>query len=289
MLRLSRLSFLLHGLQAIVIRQDSLIEAQRQQLGEQKGKQAPKESPLVEQERLRSLEKQREELVGLGRQHSLLQEEFQRCRKACEEKGQELRALEARLLDSERSKAELEREREEWRRSSGGPEPETPVATEQLRRKPRSHARQFSLPSAQFTCLGMTPRQSSLQRRRSADESCLRGALTSEGPFDPPSASTDQSEGSGLPWPTGREAPLRTDCEAGAERGPAPDASLCLREESSGEESRSPSPSSSESSEEVTDMEQPQNIPEGSGSGQPAPAGGDPAPQPEDDEDDLYY
>uniref|UniRef100_UPI00398F2179 rho guanine nucleotide exchange factor 2-like n=1 Tax=Pristiophorus japonicus TaxID=55135 RepID=UPI00398F2179 len=312
MLRLSRLSVLLHGLQAMVVKQDSLLETQRQQLAEQRerlGRPGPREGALAEQERARAAEQQREELAGLRRQHGLLQEEFQRCRRAAEERCQELRALEARLQESERERAGLEREREEWRRRGQQAAAEDPgpqacplgPARPQLRRKTRSHTRQYSLPASQLSALGTNVLQ---QRRRSADESCLQRALSGDGSPGPWLGLDDQSEG---PWPAGRGPPPGPQRESGSgqgtERGPAQDGGPCLRpeglpeeeeeeEEESGEESASLSPSSSD---DDPDGEQAPNAAEGSGGGQPGPAADDPAPsppsagQPEEDEDDMYY
>ncbi|XP_041037694.1 rho guanine nucleotide exchange factor 2-like isoform X3 [Carcharodon carcharias] len=284
LLRLSRLSALLHGLQALVVKQDSVLELQRQQLGEQKerlNRQNSRESPLVEQERLRSMEKQREELVGLRRQHGLLQEEFQRCRKACEEKAQELRSLEARLQESEQSRVELQREMEEWRQ-----EAPVPALSEGQRRKKKSHSRQFSLPSAQFSGLNAN----ALQRRRSADESCLWAALSCEGwpepgPWPP---WRGQPEGSSaLPCLAGPETPAPTDPEeAEPEGGPRLRQAGPLEEEEESE-GESPPPSTAQ---EPADLEQLQNIPESYGSGQPAPGEGNPViDQLEEEDDDLYY
>ncbi|XP_067878921.1 rho guanine nucleotide exchange factor 2-like [Heterodontus francisci] len=306
-LKLSRLSVLLHGLQAIVVKQDSILESQRQQLGEQKdrlARQNSRDSGLAEQERLRSLEQLREELVGLRRQHGLLQEEFQRCRKASEEKAQEMRVLEARLQDSERRRAGLERQMEEWRQRAAGPEAgqEAPASAEQRRQK-KSHSRQFSLPSAQFSSLNVNALQSSQQRRSSADESCLRATLSCEGSPSPWPGGCGQTE---VPGPERWATPLRkgfetaegvseeVDCGVAQEGGPLPEEEEEEEEEAeSGEESENSSPSSSE---DAAELQRTQNIPEGSSSGQPAPGGGSlgphslTTPQPEEDEDDdLYY
>ncbi|XP_078062257.1 rho guanine nucleotide exchange factor 2-like [Mustelus asterias] len=294
LLRLSRVSTLLHALQTIVVKQDSLLESQRQQLGDQRerlSRQNSRESPLVEQERARSAEKQREELAGLRRQHGLLQEEFQRCRRACEERAQEQRALEARLQESERCRVALERALEESGR-------EAPLQSEQAHRRKKSHTRQFSLPSAQLSGLTTNGQQNLLQRRRSADETCLWKALSCEGTPNPRIAGESHSEGPGCPWPEGQET---TACRAGEEEeeeeegegtesGPGREASIQegLLEEESEDESESPPPSSVE---DAAELGRPQNIPEGGDSDRPGPGGGEtPADlHVEEEDDDMYY
>ncbi|XP_072917387.1 rho guanine nucleotide exchange factor 2-like isoform X1 [Hemitrygon akajei] len=176
---LSQLSILLLSLQAVVVKQDSLLEEQWQEVSEQRERLtrlSSREGGPAELERLR------EELAGLRRQHGLLQVEFQRSRRTCEDRGQELRALEARLHDSERRREQLEREQGHCLQESPRPEAEgEDQAKTVLRCKKRAHTRQFSLPSAHVTCLSLSTAQSTSQRRRSADESSLRVVADSQG------------------------------------------------------------------------------------------------------------
>eukprot|EP00061_Rhincodon_typus_P004949 g23798.t1 len=149
---------------AIVVKQDSVLEAQKQQLGEQRERlcrQSSREWPLAEQERLRSAEQEREELVGLRRQHSLLQEEFQRCRRTCEERTQEVRVLEAQLQEAKRSKHELRGQLEECSREAEAlteaqAQAQAPAPAQLHRGRRKAHSRQLSLPSAQFTSFSPT-------------------------------------------------------------------------------------------------------------------------------------
>ncbi|XP_062898018.1 rho guanine nucleotide exchange factor 2-like isoform X2 [Mobula hypostoma] len=176
---LSQLSILLLSLQALVVKQDTLLEEQWQEVSEQRERLTrlnSREGGPAELERLR------EELAGLRRQHGLLQVEFQRSRRACEDRGQELRALEARLHDSERRREQLEREQGQWLQESPGPEAEGEAEAKVVPRcKKRAHTRQFSLPSAHAACLSLSTAQSTNQRRRSADESSLRIDPDSQG------------------------------------------------------------------------------------------------------------
>ncbi|XP_032906493.1 A-kinase anchor protein 13 isoform X3 [Amblyraja radiata] len=106
---------LLLGLQAVVVQQDSFIEDQKQALSERLVRSQARPNTLVEQEKQRSLEKNRQELANLRRQL----EERRRWEKECESRERELNEREAgaALRDDEtaRQRAEVEKHREELR------------------------------------------------------------------------------------------------------------------------------------------------------------------------------
>ncbi|XP_078283552.1 A-kinase anchor protein 13-like isoform X2 [Rhinoraja longicauda] len=106
---------LLLGLQAVVVQQDSFIEDQKQALSERLVRSHTRPNTLIEQEKQRSLEKNRQELANLRRQL----EERRRWEKECECRERELAEREAgaALRDEEaaRQRAEVERQREELR------------------------------------------------------------------------------------------------------------------------------------------------------------------------------
>ncbi|XP_053134399.1 rho guanine nucleotide exchange factor 2 isoform X2 [Hemicordylus capensis] len=112
--RLKSLYSLLHSLQEVVVHQDSLLELQLQEAGERRERlgrtNSRKEASAA------TAERQATDLSLLQKQHTLLQEELSRSRLLCQEKAQEVAALEARLRDSEQERLRHEREAEEARR-----------------------------------------------------------------------------------------------------------------------------------------------------------------------------
>ncbi|XP_054847377.1 rho guanine nucleotide exchange factor 2 isoform X2 [Eublepharis macularius] len=114
--RLRSLYSLLHGLQAAVAHQDTLLELQLQEAGERRERlirtNSRKEAPTS------TADKQATDFSLLQKQHALLQEELSRCRQLCQEKAQEATALELRLRESEQERARLEREVEETRKQA---------------------------------------------------------------------------------------------------------------------------------------------------------------------------
>ncbi|NXO31668.1 AKP13 protein, partial [Cisticola juncidis] len=109
---------LLSALQGVVLQQDTYIEDQKLALSERalsRGFFRP--SSLLEQEKQRSLEKQRQELANLKKQQAQHQEERRRREKEWEAREKELAEHEAELAQREeqvqRLRQELEREREE--------------------------------------------------------------------------------------------------------------------------------------------------------------------------------
>ncbi|KAJ6662882.1 hypothetical protein lerEdw1_011086 [Lerista edwardsae] len=117
---ITHLHGLLSTLQAVVVQQDTYIEDQKVLLTERalsRGSFRP--SSLAEQERQRSLERQRQELANLQRQRAQHQEERRRREREWEARETELAGREARLAlreeQAQRGLCSLEREREELR------------------------------------------------------------------------------------------------------------------------------------------------------------------------------
>nr|XP_028564799.1 rho guanine nucleotide exchange factor 2 isoform X2 [Podarcis muralis] len=111
--RLRTLYSLLHNLQGVVAHQDSLLELQLQEAGERRERLSRANS---RKEGSSSADRQATDLSLLQKQHTLLQEELSRCRQLCQEKVQEVAALEVRLQESEQERARQEQEVEEARR-----------------------------------------------------------------------------------------------------------------------------------------------------------------------------
>ncbi|XP_074020547.1 rho guanine nucleotide exchange factor 2 isoform X1 [Numenius arquata] len=156
--RLVNLYGLLHGLQAVVSQQDTLLELQLQEgpekpLSRRGSQPAPAESGAAGGSR--GGEKPgSSELALLQRQHGLLQEELGRCRQLCQERAQEAAGLEARLRESEQERARLERELEEARRQLGALRQEGGP-----RGRRGTDPRRRSLPAGDALYLSFTPPQ----------------------------------------------------------------------------------------------------------------------------------
>lgn len=116
----SNLHLLLSTLQAVVVQQDSFIEDQRQALNERSSsctslsRPSSRPSSLIEQEKQRSLEKQRQELASLQRQQSAHAEERRRREKEWEFREQQLAEKEVlvHIQEEEISKQHMELEEE---------------------------------------------------------------------------------------------------------------------------------------------------------------------------------
>ncbi|XP_032926233.1 A-kinase anchor protein 13 isoform X18 [Catharus ustulatus] len=109
---------LLSALQGVVLQQDTYIEDQKLALSEKALSRSFFRPPsLLEQEKQRNLEKQRQELANLKKQQTQHQEERRRREKEWEVREKELAEHEAELAQREeqvqRLRQELEREREE--------------------------------------------------------------------------------------------------------------------------------------------------------------------------------
>ncbi|XP_060035348.1 A-kinase anchor protein 13 isoform X4 [Erinaceus europaeus] len=115
---------LLSSLQGVVLQQDSYIEDQKLLLSERAlSRSASRPSSLIEQEKQRSLEKQRQDLANLQRQQAQQQEEQRRRERQWEARERALQEREARLAQREddvrRGQCELERELEELQQRKG--------------------------------------------------------------------------------------------------------------------------------------------------------------------------
>ncbi|NXW74057.1 AKP13 protein, partial [Hirundo rustica] len=109
---------LLSALQGVVLQQDTYIEDQKLALSERAlSRSFFRPTSLLEQEKQRNLEKQRQELANLKKQQTQHQEERRRREKEWEVREKELAEHEAELAQREeqvqRLRQELEREREE--------------------------------------------------------------------------------------------------------------------------------------------------------------------------------
>ncbi|XP_077183017.1 rho guanine nucleotide exchange factor 2 isoform X3 [Paroedura picta] len=156
--RLRTLYSLLHGLQAAVAHQDTLLELQLQEAGERRERlnrtSSRKEAPAS------SVDKQATDLSLLQKQHTLLQEELSRCRQLCQEKTQEVTALEARLRESEQERAKLEREAEESRKQAATLR-QPGAIMEALWARKGAEPRRRSLPAGDALYQSFTPPQPS--------------------------------------------------------------------------------------------------------------------------------
>ncbi|XP_057581132.1 A-kinase anchor protein 13 isoform X3 [Hippopotamus amphibius kiboko] len=115
---------LLSTLQGVVLQQDSYIEDQKLLLTERAlTRTASRPSSLVEQEKQRSLEKQRQDLANLQRQQAQHLEEKRRREREWEARERALQEREARLAQREdelrRGRQDLEREHDELQQRKG--------------------------------------------------------------------------------------------------------------------------------------------------------------------------
>ncbi|XP_068814051.1 A-kinase anchor protein 13 isoform X3 [Struthio camelus] len=115
---ITNLHKLLSALQAVVLQQDTFIEDQKLALSERAlTRSLSRPNSLIEQEKQRNLEKQRQELANLQKQQAQHQEEKRRREKEWEAREKELTEQEAHLAQREeqvqRGRQDLEREREE--------------------------------------------------------------------------------------------------------------------------------------------------------------------------------
>ncbi|XP_032197989.1 A-kinase anchor protein 13 isoform X11 [Mustela erminea] len=115
---------LLSALQGVVLQQDSYIEDQKLLLAERAlTRSSSRPSSLVEQEKQRSLEKQRQDLANLQKQQAQHLEEKRRREREWEARERALQEREARLAQREqdvrRGQQDLERERDELQLRKG--------------------------------------------------------------------------------------------------------------------------------------------------------------------------
>ncbi|XP_048337627.1 A-kinase anchor protein 13 isoform X3 [Sphaerodactylus townsendi] len=121
---ITQLHSLLGTLQAIVVQQDSYIEDQKLLLTERTlSRCSVRPNSLIEQEKQRSLEKQRQELANLQKQQAQHQEEKRKQERKWEALEKELAEREARLAQQEeqalKAHQSLEKEREELQQKKG--------------------------------------------------------------------------------------------------------------------------------------------------------------------------
>ncbi|XP_012664083.2 rho guanine nucleotide exchange factor 2 isoform X1 [Otolemur garnettii] len=163
--RLVNLYGLLHGLQAAVAQQDTLMEARFPEGPERREKLSRANSRDGEAGRSGAVptapEKQATELALLQRQHALLQEELRRCRRLGEERATEAGSLEARLRESEQARAVLEREAEEARRQLAALGQTEPLPAEAPWARRPVDPRRRSLPAGDALYLSFNPPQPS--------------------------------------------------------------------------------------------------------------------------------
>lgn len=126
--RIQTLSQLLLSLQAVIAQQDSYVEVQRASLQEREQQmriQSTRGNLLLEQERQRNFEKQREERAGVEKLQQQLRQEQQRWERERERQRQELEHAGAQLQEREhqarqlrarldQDRAELERQRQAY-------------------------------------------------------------------------------------------------------------------------------------------------------------------------------
>ncbi|XP_066095362.1 A-kinase anchor protein 13 isoform X14 [Saccopteryx bilineata] len=115
---------LLSMLQGVVLQQDSYIEDQKLMLSERAlTRSASRPSSLVEQEKQRSLEKQRQDLANLQRQQAQHLDEKRRREREWEARERALQERETQLAQREeevrRARQDLERDREELQQRKG--------------------------------------------------------------------------------------------------------------------------------------------------------------------------
>ncbi|KAK2109769.1 Rho guanine nucleotide exchange factor 2 [Saguinus oedipus] len=162
--RLVNLYGLLHGLQAAVAQQDTLMEARFPE-GPEQQKLCGANSRDGEAGRAGAApaapEKQATELALLQRQHALLQEELRRCRRLGEERATEAGSLEARLRESEQARALLEWEAEEARRQLAALGQMEPLPAKAPWARRPVDPRRRSLPAGDALYLSFNPPQPS--------------------------------------------------------------------------------------------------------------------------------
>ncbi|KAM6950058.1 A-kinase anchor protein 13 isoform 3-T4 [Lycodopsis pacificus] len=141
--RVSNLHLLLSTLQAVVVQQDSFIEDQRQALSERSSasssscasssRPSSRPSSLIEQEKQRSLEKQRQELASLQRQQAAHAEEKRKREKEWETREQQLTEREGQVHVQEEEVLKRQKELEEEKLGLQGRKEEYQKDLERLR------------------------------------------------------------------------------------------------------------------------------------------------------------
>ncbi|CAH2327224.1 rho guanine nucleotide exchange factor 2 isoform X1 [Pelobates cultripes] len=166
--RIANIYSLLHGLQALVTQQDTMIDVHTQDGSDKKDRLCRTNSRDISmvEPLSKSLDKQGTELTLLQRQHTLLQEELRRCKRQCEERVQEAGMLEARLRETEQNRSVLERELDEVKRHVSMLQKERSNGGAELARIHRGvDPRRRSLPAGDALYQTFTPPQLPPDRR----------------------------------------------------------------------------------------------------------------------------
>ncbi|XP_075049674.1 rho guanine nucleotide exchange factor 2 isoform X2 [Mixophyes fleayi] len=166
--RISSIYNLLHGLQAVVAQQDSLLSLQVPESSDKKdGLCRTNSRDLSVAEPLsKNIDKTGTELTLLQRQHTLLQEELRRCRRQCDERAHESGTLEARLRESEQVRSRLEQDLEEGKRQLALLQRERGNGTVEVSRNSRgTDPRRRSLPAGDALYQTFAPPQINHDRR----------------------------------------------------------------------------------------------------------------------------
>ncbi|XP_041429673.1 rho guanine nucleotide exchange factor 2 isoform X2 [Xenopus laevis] len=156
----------LHGLQVLVIQQDTLQDTPLQDVGDKKERLCRSNSrdPILVEPLSKTADKQTE-LTLLQRQHTLLQEELRRCRRQCEDRAQEAGLLETRLRESEQNRAKLERDLEDGKRQLSFLRERSDAGVELTRNPKVLDPRRRSLPAGDALYQTFTPPQIPMERR----------------------------------------------------------------------------------------------------------------------------
>ncbi|XP_046951082.1 rho guanine nucleotide exchange factor 18 isoform X2 [Lynx rufus] len=190
--RIQTLSQLLLSLQAVIAQQDSYVEMQRAALQEREKQlrlQSTRGNLLLEQERQRNFEKQREELAGVQKQQGRLRLEQQRWERERERQRQELDVASARLRQREEESLQLQERLGQER--------------EQLERQRRAYQHDLErLREAQRAV--EREREQLEQQRRLKKQNTVPGALPPDALAEAqPPSHAPSFNGEGLEGPTG--------------------------------------------------------------------------------------
>ncbi|XP_058137915.1 rho guanine nucleotide exchange factor 18 isoform X2 [Dasypus novemcinctus] len=216
--RIQTLSQLLLSLQAVIAQQDSCVELQRATIQEREKQlrlQSTRGNLLLEQERQRNFEKQREELAGVQKLQSQLRQEQQRWERERAQQHRELELAAARLQEHKREAQQLSQQLSQEREELGRQRQAYQHDLERLREAQRTVERE---------------RERLELLRRLKKQSSVPGALPPEAqPLSrPPSFNGEGPEGlPGLARAPGARlsicaAPEFTDRPEGARRDSAP-------------------------------------------------------------------
>ncbi|XP_034513598.1 rho guanine nucleotide exchange factor 18 isoform X1 [Ailuropoda melanoleuca] len=188
--RVQTLSQLLLSLQAVIAQQDSCVEMQRAAIQEREKQlrlQSTRGNVLLEQERQRNFEKQREELAGVQKQQGRLRLEQQRWERERERQQQELDLAAARLRRREDEQLQLQEQLSQEREKLEQQRRAYQHDLERLREAQRAVERE---------------REQLEQQRRLKKQNTVPGALPPDPPAEAqPPSHTPSFNGDGLEGP----------------------------------------------------------------------------------------